>query len=346
MTRSRDRQRRPGGAPPPRAAHRPTWRGGTKVLWASYPASGAQTQQLIRELETGGAIVSVDQQAGKGTKTIIVQFLIPILLLVCLFSLFMRLGTEGAAGGIAGFSQFAGKGKKKGKGTSDRITFSDVAGAGEAVAELREIRDYLAEPQKYLSVGAAAPEGRAAGGPPRHRQDAARQGGRRRSRRGLLLAVGLGLRRVARRRRCGARARPLPQGAQGGARDHLHRRARRRRAQARRRHRAGQRRARADAQPDPRRDGRLRRRRRPGGDGRDQPARHPRPGAAAPRALRPPDRDRRPRRARAPGDPAPARRQAPARARRLAGRGRAPDARLQRRRARQRDQRGGPAERP
>ncbi len=139
---------------------------GIKVLWASYPASGAQTQQLIRELETGGAIVSVDQQSGKGTKTIIVQFLIPILLLVCLFSLFMRLGTEGAAGGIAGFSQFAGKGKKKGKGTSDRITFSDVAGAGEAVAELREIRDFLAEPQKYLSVGAAAPKGVLLVGPP------------------------------------------------------------------------------------------------------------------------------------------------------------------------------------
>ncbi|HEV3322999.1 MAG TPA: ATP-dependent zinc metalloprotease FtsH [Solirubrobacteraceae bacterium] len=139
---------------------------GVKVLWASYPASGAQTQQMIHELEAGGAIVSVDQQSGKGTKTIIVQFLIPILLLVCLFSLFMRLGTEGAAGGIAGFSQFAGKGRKKGKGTSDRITFSDVAGAGEAVAELREIRDYLAEPQKYLDVGAAAPKGVLLVGPP------------------------------------------------------------------------------------------------------------------------------------------------------------------------------------
>jgi cell division protease FtsH len=135
-------------------------------LWAAYPSSGAQTQQLLRELLASGATVAVDQQSGKGTKTIIVQFLIPILLLVCLFSLFMRLGTEGAAGGIAGFSQFAGKGKKKGKGTSDRTTFADVAGAGEAVAELREIRDFLAEPQKYLSVGAAAPKGVLLVGPP------------------------------------------------------------------------------------------------------------------------------------------------------------------------------------
>ena len=111
--------------------------------------------------------MAVDQQSGKATKTIVVQFLIPILLLVCLFSLFMRLGGEdGAAGGIAGFSQFTGKGRKKGKGTRDRTTFADVAGAGEALAELREIRDYLADPSKYLAVGAAAPKGVLLVGPP------------------------------------------------------------------------------------------------------------------------------------------------------------------------------------
>jgi cell division protease FtsH len=137
------------------------------LLWASYPASGALTQQLLRELDSSGANVAVDQQSGKGTKTIVVQFLIPILLLVCLFSLFMRLGTgEGAAGGIAGFSQFTGKGRKKGKGRSERITFADVAGAGEALAELKEIRDYLADPSKYLAVGAAAPKGVLLVGPP------------------------------------------------------------------------------------------------------------------------------------------------------------------------------------
>jgi cell division protease FtsH len=141
--------------------------GQVQLLWAAYPGSGALTQQLLRELSASGATVAVDQQSGKGTKTIIVQFLIPILLLVCLFSLFMRLGGEGGAtGGLAAFSAFAGKGRRKGKGTRDRTTFADVAGAGEAVAELREIRDYLAEPGKYLEVGAAAPKGVLLVGPP------------------------------------------------------------------------------------------------------------------------------------------------------------------------------------
>jgi cell division protease FtsH len=135
-------------------------------LWAAYPASGAQTQELLAELAASGASVTVDQQSVKPTKAIIAQFLIPILLLVCLFSLFMRMGGDSAAGGIAAFSQFTGKGRKKGKGTSDRITFADVAGAGEALAELREIRDYLADPSKYLDVGAAAPKGVLLVGPP------------------------------------------------------------------------------------------------------------------------------------------------------------------------------------
>jgi len=139
---------------------------GLQRLWAAYPASGAITQQLLKELSASGAIVSVNQESGKGTEAIVVQFLIPILLLVCLFSLFTRMGADGAAGGIAAFSQFTGKGRKRGKGTADKITFADVAGAGEALAELREIRDYLADPSKYLAVGAAAPKGVLLVGPP------------------------------------------------------------------------------------------------------------------------------------------------------------------------------------
>ncbi len=140
--------------------------GRIEELWAAYPASGAQTQQLSAELRHSGASVTVEQQPNKGTRQIIVQFLIPILILVCLFSLFMKVMGDGGAGGIAAFSEFTGKGKKKGKGTRDKITFADVAGAGEAVAELREIRDYLADPSKYLAVGAAAPKGVLLVGPP------------------------------------------------------------------------------------------------------------------------------------------------------------------------------------
>jgi cell division protease FtsH len=134
--------------------------------WAAYPASGAQTQSLLQSLSRAGVLVTVDQQSGKALRQIIVQFLIPILLLVCLFAFFMRISAEDGAGGIAAFSEFTGKGRKKGKGKTEAITFADVAGAGEAVAELREIRDYLNDPSRYLDVGAAAPKGVLLVGPP------------------------------------------------------------------------------------------------------------------------------------------------------------------------------------
>ena len=135
-------------------------------LYAIYPSSDAQTQELIRTLERGHASVTIDQQAGKPEKQILIQFLLPVLLLVCLFAFFTRLGADGGAGGIAGFSKFTGKGRRKGKGTSDRITFDDIAGVPEAVNELREIRDYLADPSKYLALGAGAPKGVLLVGPP------------------------------------------------------------------------------------------------------------------------------------------------------------------------------------
>jgi len=138
----------------------------SRLLWASYVSSGAQTGQLLSTFRAHGVPVVVDQQSGKPEREIIVQFLIPILLLVCLFALFTRIGTDGGAGGIAGFSRFTGKGRRKGKGAVEKTTFADVAGAGEAVAELREIRDYLADPSKYLKVGAAAPKGVLLVGPP------------------------------------------------------------------------------------------------------------------------------------------------------------------------------------
>jgi cell division protease FtsH len=132
---------------------------------ASYPSSDAATASLYRTLTSGGAQVQVDLQSSKPARAIVVQFLIPILLLVCLFAFFTR-QTGDASGGIASFSAFRGKGRKRDKKGASPITFDSVAGAGEAVAELREIRDFLEDPSRYLQAGAAAPKGVLLVGPP------------------------------------------------------------------------------------------------------------------------------------------------------------------------------------
>jgi cell division protease FtsH len=131
--------------------------------WASYPSSDAQTPALLRRLSRSGTIVAVDQQSSKPAKQIVVQFLLPILILVFLFGFFMRIGQDSMAGGFSAFSKIGGKRRKQG---ASRTTFANVAGAGEAVAELREIRDYLADPTKYKEMGAHPPRGVLLVGPP------------------------------------------------------------------------------------------------------------------------------------------------------------------------------------
>ena len=111
-----------------------------------------------------------------------------------------------------------------------RTDFADVAGIEDAKEELAEIVDFLRNPDSYRRLGGHDPQGRAALGPPGHRQDAPGPGRGRRGQRAVLLPVGVGVRRDDRRRGRQPGARPLRAGQEGGARHHLHRRARRHRA--------------------------------------------------------------------------------------------------------------------
>ncbi len=48
----------------------------------------------------------------------------------------------------------------------ERVTFADVAGAEYAVNELADVRDYLADPDRFAAMGARAPRGILLSGPP------------------------------------------------------------------------------------------------------------------------------------------------------------------------------------
>ena len=136
-------------------------------VWAAYPKSEGQTARLIDAMIKGKAQLDVNQQTGKPTLRIIVQFLLPILILVTMFSLFTILskGTGGAAA-FANFSKWGGKGRKKGEKDPNAIGFKDVAGVPEAIEELQEVVDYLENPTKYQDMGAHAPKGVLLVGPP------------------------------------------------------------------------------------------------------------------------------------------------------------------------------------
>ncbi len=85
----------------------------------------------------------------------------PFLIIGFLLLLFM-----GNAGGGNRVMQF---GRSKAKLNNNEVpatTFADVAGADEAVEELREIKDFLADAKKYQDIGAKIPKGVLLYGPP------------------------------------------------------------------------------------------------------------------------------------------------------------------------------------
>ncbi|HSH60673.1 MAG TPA: ATP-dependent zinc metalloprotease FtsH [Acidimicrobiales bacterium] len=131
----------------------------------SYPKSDAATNDLLKALFTSGARVTVEPQTGKRAVRFVAQFLLPLVLLANLFALLFYL-VQGRGGGASEFTAFGRAGDKRQRTDDARVTFSDVAAADEAITELAEVRDYLADPSAFAEMGAQPPKGVLLVGPP------------------------------------------------------------------------------------------------------------------------------------------------------------------------------------
>ena len=82
---------------------------------------------------------------------------VPLLLMVGLLVLFITKMTKGGGGGQI-FNMGKSKTKENGENISN-VTFDDVAGIDEAKQELKEVVDFLKEPEKFKKIGAKIPKG-------------------------------------------------------------------------------------------------------------------------------------------------------------------------------------------
>lgn len=94
--------------------------------------------------------------------TSMLGFMIPFLLIAILFIWLMTR----MSGGGSKVMQFGKSKAKMFDKDMPQVNFTDVAGAEEAVEELHEIKEFLAEPEKFQRLGAKIPKGVMLYGPP------------------------------------------------------------------------------------------------------------------------------------------------------------------------------------
>ena len=141
-----------------------TLKDGTKVRTSYVTGQGVNLQELLQQKADAGQLpggYNVVVPSESLLMTLLVS-LLPIALIVFLLFFFMG-QMQGGGSRIMNF------GKSKAKMiTKDmpQTTFADVAGAEEAVEELQEIKEFLAEPAKFQAVGAKIPKGVLLYGPP------------------------------------------------------------------------------------------------------------------------------------------------------------------------------------
>ncbi len=138
--------------------------GGTSQQFSTALPSADPTT-LLRDLAAGGTRLAVDSQEAKALVRFLAQFLLPLVILADLFALLFLL-IQGGGGQAAELVRFATLGSRRRTAEARPTTFADVAAAGEAVTELAEVRDYLADPSAYAAMGATPPKGVLLVGPP------------------------------------------------------------------------------------------------------------------------------------------------------------------------------------
>ncbi|MFD4607976.1 MULTISPECIES: ATP-dependent zinc metalloprotease FtsH [unclassified Streptomyces] len=138
---------------------------GSSKIQASYIgdqgvtiANTLQTKYQDKQIPKGYTVSPSKQSPFVG----ILLTLLPFVLIVVVF-LFLMNQMQGGGSRVMNFGKSKAKLITK---DTPKTTFSDVAGADEAVEELHEIKEFLQEPAKFQAVGAKIPKGVLLYGPP------------------------------------------------------------------------------------------------------------------------------------------------------------------------------------
>ena len=131
-----------------------------EMFSATFPEEA--TDEIFAELRAAEPEIALEVDTESGNLIVdLLLNLLPLFIIVGFFWFF--LSSMQGRGGPMGFGKAKTRKLSKDQPTA---TFADVAGADEAVAELTEIRDFLADPDRFAKIGARIPKGVLLFGPP------------------------------------------------------------------------------------------------------------------------------------------------------------------------------------
>lgn len=118
-----------------------------------------EDSNLMAVINNNAAIIQSVEPPQPSLLLSIALSLLPYIIMIGLLVFMMnRMGRGGSGGGPQIFNMGKSRAKENGENISN-VTFADVAGIDEAKQELKEVVDFLKEPEKFRKIGAKIPKG-------------------------------------------------------------------------------------------------------------------------------------------------------------------------------------------
>lgn len=133
---------------------------GNKVVFESEYLPNQSN--LILDRLSGAGVEYNARPGNQFLQTLFLSFLLPVIVIIALWMLIMR---QLQAGGNKAMTFGKSKAKLLSEGQT-KVTFDDVAGVDEAKEELKEVVEFLKDPQKFSRLGGKIPKGVLLVGPP------------------------------------------------------------------------------------------------------------------------------------------------------------------------------------
>ncbi len=133
---------------------------------AAFTTVRVEDPELTQLLEAQNVEIRGQVESSGGILGFILAWVLPMAVMVGLWYLLMGRNKGGAGGPMGNIFSFGKSKARVIQGEQTGVTFKDVGGAGEAVTDLKEVTEFLKNPDHFQRLGGKMPKGVLLIGPP------------------------------------------------------------------------------------------------------------------------------------------------------------------------------------